>query len=64
MESEYVISLYIIHALLRCNLAERESCFDGMVSTSNHLVPNEQVVYVKTTKPIFWTVELQVDKLK
>ena len=50
--------------LLRCNLAERESCFDGMVSTSNHLVPDEQVVYVKTTKPIFWTVELQVDKLE
>ncbi|KAI0368743.1 thiamine pyrophosphokinase [Pilatotrama ljubarskyi] len=44
---------------LRWNLTEHLSCFDGMVSTSNHLVPEEPVVSVKTTKPIWWTMELR-----
>ena len=43
--------------------ADCKSHFDGMVSTSNHLVPGEDVVYVKTTKPLLWTVELRVDKI-
>ncbi|KDQ55872.1 hypothetical protein JAAARDRAFT_331949 [Jaapia argillacea MUCL 33604] len=44
---------------LRWNLDEKESCFDGLVSTSNHLVPEEQVVWIKTTKPIWWVAELR-----
>jgi len=44
---------------LRWNLTDHPSNFDGMVSTSNHLVPEEPVVYVKTTEPIWWTVELR-----
>lgn len=43
--------------------ADTKSCFDGMVSTSNHLVPGEDVVYVKTSKPLLWTVELRVEDL-
>ncbi|KAH6909000.1 thiamine pyrophosphokinase [Coprinopsis sp. MPI-PUGE-AT-0042] len=43
---------------LRWNLAETESSFDGMVSTSNHLVPGQNV-WIKTTKPIWWTMELK-----
>ena len=39
--------------------ADQPSHFDGMVSTSNHLVPEEPMVYVKTTEPIWWTVELR-----
>jgi thiamine pyrophosphokinase len=43
---------------LRWNLTETESSFDGLVSTSNHLVP-DQNVWIKTTKPIWWTMELK-----
>ncbi|KAI0090171.1 thiamine pyrophosphokinase [Irpex rosettiformis] len=43
--------------------ADTDSCFDGMVSTSNHLLPEEPIVYVKTSKPIVWTAELKVDNL-
>ncbi|KAF8348822.1 thiamine pyrophosphokinase Thi80 [Amanita rubescens] len=43
---------------LEWNLVESESSFDGMVSTSNHLVPGQNV-WIKTTKPIWWTVELR-----
>ena len=39
--------------------ADHQSHFDGMVSTSNHLVPEEPIVYVKTTEPIWWTAELR-----
>ncbi|XP_006459372.1 hypothetical protein AGABI2DRAFT_201549 [Agaricus bisporus var. bisporus H97] len=44
---------------LRWNLTECRSGFEGMVSTSNQLVPGEDVVWVKTTRPIWWTVELR-----
>ncbi|KAI0649262.1 thiamine pyrophosphokinase [Trametes meyenii] len=44
---------------LRWNLTEHPSSFDGMVSTSNHLLPEEPVVSVRTTKPIWWTMELR-----
>ncbi|EKM58212.1 uncharacterized protein PHACADRAFT_139928 [Phanerochaete carnosa HHB-10118-sp] len=47
---------------LEWNLTEAESRFDGMISTSNHLVPGEPV-RIKTTRPIFWTVELRVSAL-
>jgi thiamine pyrophosphokinase len=39
-------------------VVESESSFDGLVSTSNHLVPGQNV-WIKTTKPIWWTVELR-----
>ena len=55
----YALSLPLTIA----TIAETESCFDGMVSTSNHLVPGESIVTVKTTKPIIWTVELRVPAL-
>ena len=35
------------------------SSFEGLVSTSNHLVPEENQVTVHTTRPIWWTVELK-----
>ncbi|CCM04310.1 uncharacterized protein FIBRA_06481 [Fibroporia radiculosa] len=44
---------------LRWNLTECESSFDGQVSTSNHLDMKENTVWIKTTKPIWWTVELR-----
>ncbi|KAF9048716.1 thiamine pyrophosphokinase [Panaeolus papilionaceus] len=44
---------------LRWNLTECESSFDGMVSTSNHLAPEHDVVWIKTTNPIWWTAELR-----
>ncbi|KAI0806020.1 thiamine pyrophosphokinase Thi80 [Irpex lacteus] len=48
---------------LKWNLTDTDSCFDGMVSTSNHLLPEEPTVYIKTSKPIVWTAELKVDDL-
>ena len=36
-----------------------ESSFDGLVSTSNHLVPAEQFVTIKTSRPIWWCAELR-----
>ncbi|KAL4268579.1 Thiamine pyrophosphokinase [Pleurotus pulmonarius] len=44
---------------LRWNLSNTPSSFDGMVSTSNHLVPGCDQVWVKTSKPLWWTAELR-----
>ncbi|KAF9236264.1 thiamine pyrophosphokinase [Melanogaster broomeanus] len=44
---------------LRWNLDERESSFDGLVSTSNHLLPEEPFVTIKTSRPIWWCAELR-----
>ncbi|KAJ7637713.1 thiamine pyrophosphokinase [Mycena polygramma] len=45
---------------LRWNLSNHESSFDGLVSTSNHFLPDEDIVWVKTSKPIWWTAELRL----
>jgi len=44
---------------LRWNLDKHPSSFDGMVSTSNHLVLENKHVRIETTKPIWWTAELK-----
>ncbi|KAG6329796.1 hypothetical protein ID866_9295 [Astraeus odoratus] len=44
---------------LRWNLDNAESSFNGLMSTSNHLVPEEQFVTIKTSKPIWWCAELR-----
>ncbi|KAJ6619693.1 thiamine pyrophosphokinase Thi80 [Mycena sp. CBHHK59/15] len=44
---------------LRWNLFDQQSSFDGLISTSNHLLPGEDSVGIRTTKPIWWTVELR-----
>ncbi|KAJ6531734.1 thiamine pyrophosphokinase [Mycena capillaripes] len=44
---------------LRWNLSNRKSSFDGLISTSNHFLPDEESVWIKTTKPIWWTAELR-----
>ncbi|KAJ7158807.1 thiamine pyrophosphokinase [Mycena filopes] len=44
---------------LRWNLSNQESSFDGLVSTSNQFVPEEESVWVKTSSPIWWTAELR-----
>ncbi|KAI5982532.1 thiamine pyrophosphokinase [Pisolithus marmoratus] len=43
---------------LRWNLTVAESSFDGLISTSNHLVPEEFLVTINTSRPIWWCVEL------
>jgi thiamine pyrophosphokinase len=35
--------------------------FDGEVSSSNHLLPSEPVVYVKTDNPVLWCIEVKAD---
>jgi thiamine pyrophosphokinase len=44
---------------LTCILADCPSSFEGLVSTSNHLVTEERVVWIKTSQPIWWTAELR-----
>jgi len=44
---------------LRWNLSNDISSFDGLVSTSNHLVPEKDTVWIKTSKPIWWSAELR-----
>ncbi|ESK89035.1 thiamin pyrophosphokinase 1 [Moniliophthora roreri MCA 2997] len=43
---------------LKWNLTDHPSSFDGLMSTSNHLVPGQDV-WIKTSRPIWWTVELR-----
>ncbi|KAF9270774.1 thiamine pyrophosphokinase [Marasmius fiardii PR-910] len=43
---------------LKWNLTDHPSSFDGIISTSNHLVPGQDV-WIKTSKPIWWTMELK-----
>ncbi|KAF7312319.1 TPK-B1-binding domain-containing protein [Mycena indigotica] len=45
---------------LRWNLSQQESSFGGLVSTSNHLVPSEERVWIRTSRPIWWTAELRL----
>ncbi|KAI1797362.1 thiamine pyrophosphokinase [Ganoderma leucocontextum] len=44
---------------LKWNLTNQVSSFDGLISTSNHLLPDEPVVTVKTTRPVWWSIELR-----
>jgi len=44
---------------LRWNLTNQISGFDGLVSTSNHLVRDEDTVYIDTSRPIWWVAELR-----
>ncbi|KAI0064781.1 thiamine pyrophosphokinase [Artomyces pyxidatus] len=44
---------------LRWNLTDTLSGFDGLLSTSNHLLPEEDTVWIKTSKPIWWCAELR-----
>ncbi|KAH9972800.1 thiamine pyrophosphokinase [Lactifluus volemus] len=48
---------------LRWNLTKRTSGFDGLVSTSNHLVPEEDTVFVETSRPIWWVAELRRENI-
>ncbi|KAH9838419.1 thiamine pyrophosphokinase [Rhodofomes roseus] len=49
---------------LRWNLTDAESSFGGLVSTSNHLVPEQKTVTITTSKPIWWTMELRPEGLR
>lgn len=48
---------------LRWNLTNQTSGFGGLISTSNHLVPEEDTVFVETSRPILWVAELRKDNL-
>ncbi|KAI0250257.1 thiamine pyrophosphokinase [Lactifluus subvellereus] len=48
---------------LRWNLTKETSGFDGLVSTSNHLVPEEDTVFVETSRPIWWVAELRRENI-
>lgn len=38
---------------------DEETSFRGLISTSNHLLPSEPVVYLRTTRPVLWCVEIR-----
>lgn len=61
MEPRYVSTIALDRRILDASVVveEHESSFDGLVSTSNHLVLGEPIVHIKTTKPIWWTAELR-----
>lgn len=63
--STYSRPLSRFGVLTHCGVfaADTESSFDGLVSTSNHLVPEEDIVWVKTSRPIWWTAELRASGL-
>lgn len=44
---------------LKNEIDDQLSSFEGLVSTSNHLVPGENIVWIKTSKAIWWTAELK-----
>lgn len=44
--------------------ADHPSSFDGLMSTSNHLVSEEKEVCIHTSKPIWWTAELKSSGLE
>jgi len=46
---------------LRWNLTSETSGFDGLISTSNHLVPEEDIVFVESSRPIWWVAELRTE---
>jgi len=49
---------------LRWNLTGQCSGFDGLMSTSNHLVPEEDTVFVETSRPIWWAAELRKEGIR
>jgi thiamine pyrophosphokinase len=49
---------------LRWNLTSATSGFDGLISTSNHLVPDEDTVFVETSRPIWWVAELRQEGIR
>jgi thiamine pyrophosphokinase len=53
------LSTLCVSLIARLLEDETESSFDGLVSTSNHLVPEEQFVTIKTSRPIWWCAELR-----
>jgi len=59
MEFEYALSRVPLGPEIMIETAEHLSSFDGLVSTSNHLVSGEKLVWIKTTRPIWWTAELR-----
>jgi len=44
--------------------ASATSGFDGLISTSNHLVPDEDTVFVETSRPIWWVAELRQEGIR
>lgn len=44
--------------------ANQTSGFDGLLSTSNHLVPDEDSVYIETSSPIWWVAELRQEGIE
>jgi thiamine pyrophosphokinase len=51
-------------SLLLFPLANQTSGFDGLLSTSNHLVPDEDSVYIETSRPIWWVAELRQEGIR
>jgi thiamin pyrophosphokinase-like protein len=67
VELEYVLALRNKHIIMQNSynsLANQTSGFDGLLSTSNHLVPDEDTVFIDTSRPIWWVAELRQEGLR
>jgi thiamine pyrophosphokinase len=45
--------------LMLSDSADWSTSFEGDVSTSNHLLPEEPVVFLSTDRPVLWCVEVR-----
>ena len=43
----------------RADRADGETSFNGLVSTSNHLLPEEPIVTIQTDQPLLWCIEIK-----
>jgi thiamine pyrophosphokinase len=50
---------FSVRALFTICVDNDESSFDGQMSTSNHLLPEEETVWIKTSRPIWWCMEIR-----
>ena len=57
LESVRKILLYPPYLMLTRSTADHESSFEGDISTSNWLASEE--VWIKTSRPIWWSIELK-----
>ena len=55
--SQLAIFSYSPHRVLTCSIADHESSFEGDISTSNWLASDK--VWIRTSRPIWWTIELK-----
>jgi thiamine pyrophosphokinase len=55
------ISSTFIFIQIEADSVDWETSFDGDISSSNHLLPSEPLVHIRTSRPILWCIEIKPD---